>query len=433
MPHYETDHSTAPPWNLQTTTVMWVLFTVLLVFLLFAFRSVIPFAFGAVIIAYLLSPFTSFLQRRITFGNRALATTITVLLLVIIVLSVILTIVPALISQTIDVAQSALNLLETLLTEPLTWAFNDTPIFADPETNDALSVLEAANRSLEAQGFTSLSEWLEERAEVLLNFRNLQQLLRSATGVTSALFGSAVSFFGSAFGLALNSLLFLVILASLLAGGRNIILNIVDAAPDDYRSDLERLIEDLGAVWSDYVRGNLILGGIVGSAMWLFATILGLPNPLFLAVFAGLMEFVPNIGPTFSWLAVVSFALGGGAANFPEMTHVTAAVIAGIYGFIVLQVEGLFLVPQILGDSLSLHPIIVILSVLWGVSLGGIIGVLIAPPLVASIRIVVHYIYGRLTNRTAFHTRKQSDDDNNQNKLLQRASQWINNLRTRQS
>jgi len=121
------------------------------------------------------------------------------------------------------------------------------------------------------------------------------------------------------------------------------------------------------------------------------------------------MEFVPNVGPVMSWSVLVSLAVGGGSSNFPELSRLWVGLLAAGYGLLLLQLEGLFLVPRILGNSLSLHPVLVILAVLWGAAVGGIIGVVIAPPLVASIRVVLHYIYGRLTNRTAFHARDTGD------------------------
>ncbi|MEL6151960.1 MAG: hypothetical protein AAFR56_20185, partial [Chloroflexota bacterium] len=54
------------------------------------------------------------------------------------------------------------------------------------------------------------------------------------------------------------------------------------------------------------------------------------------------------------------------------------------------------------GDSLRLHPIIVILAVLWGAAIGGVVGIIIAGPIVATLRLVLQYIYGRLTGRPAF-------------------------------
>ncbi len=429
MNEYEHDFSTAEPWTPNVTVLMWVSFALILIFLLIVFRSVLPFALGAIVIAYLLNPLTNLLDRFVP-GGRAPAASATVLFLWTLLLVAIFTIIPALTQQTINVLEGGVEQLDRLLTDPQEWFFNGEPVFADPETGEALTALQAAENAATEAGFADLGELLVARSGEFLNPANIQQVLRSAGGVTSTIFGSALGVVGSTFGFALNTLLSTVILFSFLSGGPQMFAGIVAAAPDDYQSDLKRLLEDLGAVWNDYVRGNLILGGIVGSAMYVFATIMGLPNPLFLAVFAGLMEFIPNIGPVMSWGAVVLFGLFGGAGNFPEMANYIVGIIAGVYGLIVLQLEGLFLVPRILGDSLSLHPVLVILSVLWGASVGGILGVLIAPPLVASVRIVLHYIYGRLTGRTAFHHRGRTGRGSSGNALQRLGALWSRLLET---
>jgi len=388
---------------------MWVAFGVLMVALLVIFRSVLPLLFGVIVIAYLLNPVTTWFEKRVTRGQRGSATALTLLLVVSIVFAVLITPLPVLINQTANVAQAGLNFITQVLTEPQTNLFNNMPLITDEETGEPLSVLDAVDAVLQEQNVENIGTLIEQELGTWVNTDSAQQVLRSAGGITATVFGSAVGFVGSTISLALSSLLSLVILGMLLSSGPNMVAGVVRAAPDDYQSDMARLLEDLGAVWRDYVRGNLILGTIVGSAMYVFASIMGLPNALFLAVFAGLMEFVPNVGPVMSWTVLVSLAVGGGSTTFPELSRLWVGVIAAGYGLLVLQLEGLFLVPRILGNSLSLHPVLVILAVLWGAAVGGIIGVVVAPPLVASIRVVLHYIYGRLTNRTAFHGRNTRD------------------------
>ncbi len=409
MTQYETNHSTAPPWNPSASLVVWIAFGALMLALLVIFRTVLPLLFGTIVIAYLLNPLTTWFEKRVTRGKRGTATALTLLLVLTIAFSALATPLPVLINQTANVAQEGVNFLTQVLTEPQTNPFNGTPIIVDEETDEALSILDAVDLMLEEQNVENIGTLIEQELLVWVETDGAQDLLLSAGGITATIFGSALGFVGSTISLALSSLLSLVILGMLLSSGPSMVASVVRAAPDDYRSDMARLLEDLGAVWRDYVRGNLILGFVVGSAMYVFALIMGLPNALFLAVFAGLMEFVPNVGPVMSWTVLVSLAVGGGSSTFPELSRLWVGLIAAGYGLLVLQLEGLFLVPRILGDSLSLHPVLVIMAVLWGASVGGIIGVVIAPPLVASIRVVLHYIYGRLTNRTAFHARDTDD------------------------
>ena len=89
------------------------------------------------------------------------------------------------------------------------------------------------------------------------------------------------------------------------------------------------------------------------------------------------------------------------------------------------QLEAIVLVPRIVGENLQLHPAIVILAVIWGGTSGGVLGVIIAPPIVASIRIILQYMYGRLTGREAFMSHDDEDELEQIGTNIQKAIQWI--------
>ena len=78
---YESEHSTAPPWDDRMAMIMALAFSLLLIVLGVVFWSVIPFALGTTIIAYLLNPLTNFLQKRVTFGRRGWAVLLTFLII----------------------------------------------------------------------------------------------------------------------------------------------------------------------------------------------------------------------------------------------------------------------------------------------------------------------------------------------------------------
>jgi predicted PurR-regulated permease PerM len=78
-----------------------------------------------------------------------------------------------------------------------------------------------------------------------------------------------------------------------------------------------------------------------------------------------------------------------------------AMLVLGIYGFI-YQFENYYLVPRIIGHHLKLHPLAVLLGVLGGASVAGILGVLLAAPVLASIRLIWMYIYCKLTDQDPF-------------------------------
>ncbi|MEO1669151.1 MAG: AI-2E family transporter, partial [Chloroflexota bacterium] len=174
--------------------------------------------------------------------------------------------------------------------------------------------------------------------------------------------------------------------------------NIIEAAPDGFERDLRRLFWELGRVWNDYLRGQLILGTTIAIVMWLISFILGLQGPLFLGIFAGFMEFIPNIGAALSIIPPILVAVISGSSRFPEMNvFLLVGILLGLW-IAVQQVQGLFIQPRVIGDSLNLHPVFIVFGVLVGGSLGGVVGIILASPTLATLRIIFQYVYGRLAD-----------------------------------
>lgn len=399
---YSTQMSTAPAWDKQTTNLVKVGFFIALLALAVVFWSVIPLALTTAVVAYLLTPLTDFFDKRITFGRRGWAVLLTFLLIVIVVIGVVVILIPPLVEQSINGVVSVYDTLVTLIREPIVFE-NDAPLIRNEETGDPISIATYITGLLEQQGFENVSDWVIATAQSLrFDRETIQQIFNVSGGVTTTLVGSVFSLAGSTLGFLFSGLFFVTILATLLSSGKKIAQNIIGNAPTGYEQDATRLLIDLGEVWEAYVRGNFTLGLIMGAAMWLFAILLGLPNPLFLAFIAFSMEFIPNVGPAITMVIAAIIAIAGGSTVFPELSNLWVAGIVVVVWVVMQQIEAIVLVPRIVGESLKLHPAVVILAVIWGGSFGGIIGVIIAPPLVASFRILLQYVYGRLNQREAF-------------------------------
>lgn len=123
-----------------------------------------------------------------------------------------------------------------------------------------------------------------------------------------------------------------------------------------------------------------------------------------LALIAGLMELIPTFGPILAAIpAVLIAAIQSEASWLGSLMSPFwfAVLVLAIYGFI-YQFENYYLVPRIIGHHLKLHPMAVLLGVLGGASVAGILGILLAAPVLASIRLVWMYIYCKLTDQDPF-------------------------------
>jgi predicted PurR-regulated permease PerM len=171
--------------------------------------------------------------------------------------------------------------------------------------------------------------------------------------------------------------------------------------PPDYRSDVEALMIEINGVWSAFFRGQLLLSVIVTIILTILCAILGLPRPLLLGVWGGLLEFLPSIGHTIWGVTVVVIALVAGSTYLPLPNALFALVVFGAY-VAFAQFDLNFLIPNIIGRHVRLHPVIIILGVILGASIGGFLGVALAAPTIASLRVIMRYIYANLFDLDPF-------------------------------
>ena len=139
----------------------------------------------------------------------------------------------------------------------------------------------------------------------------------------------------------------------------------------DGRKRVERLISRLERSLGGWVRGQITLMFIVGSLVYLGLTLLGIQAALPLALLAGMLEFITNLGPV---IATVPAALIGFASS-PLMG---AAVIA-LY-WLVQQVENNFLVPKVMEKAVGVPPLVAILTLMIGYQLAGVAGAVLSLP-----------------------------------------------------
>jgi predicted PurR-regulated permease PerM len=173
----------------------------------------------------------------------------------------------------------------------------------------------------------------------------------------------------------------LVMTAFLLGSGNRWIAQFIASRPPQQRDRIRRSLQHIAGAISGYVAGALTIAVIAGIATYIVLTILGVPFSGPLAVLAGLMSLIPMVGAT---IAAVIIGVVTLFEDFP-----TATIIWAIWAIVYQQLENNLIQPQIQKRTVNVHPFVTIVAVLFGGTLLGVMGAIIAVPVAASIQVLL--------------------------------------------
>ena len=162
--------------------------------------------------------------------------------------------------------------------------------------------------------------------------------------------------------------------------------------PNDYRTDFDQIWRKVRKMLYAYVRGQLIIAALIGILSGIACFALGLPDAVALGMIAGITALIPYLGP---FIGAVPAILVGLATS-----PVKALLVAIVY-FLISNVILNFVSPKVMGDAVRLSPILVIVALIAGFSWAGILGMFVAVPIAATLRILFDHIYPRLYEKPA--------------------------------
>ena len=154
--------------------------------------------------------------------------------------------------------------------------------------------------------------------------------------------------------------------------------------PPTIRPQATAILRILNRTVGSYIRGQLILGLVVGTITAIGLFLLGVPFSILLGITAGFTELIPIVGPWIGGLVGVLVVL----ASAPEKLPWVILFYLGVQ-----LVENTLLVPRIQGQALGLHPIVVLVVIVVGSQLMGLWGIILGPPLAAAAKEVIRYFY----------------------------------------
>ncbi|MGA9770587.1 MAG: AI-2E family transporter [Blastocatellia bacterium] len=358
---FEPKRTTAPLVSPQTPPqrspfwwLRWVPTVILLVFILdllyiIGTVAIVP-VLASFAMAYILNPLVSYFEKRGV--SRAISAAAALLLVMIAVIGFLTFVIPDLLEQSITAGQKAAT-------------------YMTPE-----------NASRQRAALRRYSPVLDRMAG-----DRLEQFIRdpsSVVGSPSTWFAGGLSEFLSTAGTLFDLFLVPFFVYYILVDFRAWRDSLEDIIPPRFRDPFSRLFDEVGRILESYVRGQLVIGGIMGVMYAVGFRVLQVPAWIGIAALAGFLNAIPYVGTVSGLVLATGFTLAAGGGFWR---------VAGVVGvFVVVQsIEGYYLTPRILGGRLSLHPMAVFLGLLIGGKLFGLLGIILAVPTIAVAKVFIKF------------------------------------------
>jgi predicted PurR-regulated permease PerM len=173
-----------------------------------------------------------------------------------------------------------------------------------------------------------------------------------------------------------------------------------------WNKKVARLLADADSVFSGYIRGQLSDAVVMMILISLSLSIIGVKFAVLIGIFAGIANLIPYCGPFVAYFSTIIVCIVNG--------QYTELFIAVIVLFIIQAIDGNIIAPKLLSKSIQIHPVLVIISLIFGSAIGGLLGMLLAVPVGALIKLLfVRYIDYKLEKKDAEIIQEESNKNNN--------------------
>ncbi|TMC70310.1 MAG: AI-2E family transporter [Chloroflexi bacterium] len=346
-------------WSSTTKRVVVALFAIAALYIVYRAGDIVrPFVWAGVL-AYVLMPVVALLERRLSMPRTAAAAVVFLGLLAAIIGGGRL-LVPLAIDQVRELQRTLPSLVA-----------NAQNTLAETADQVGLADLDA----------------------LLVNFSGLNEL-------TQMVARGAVPFIVGLGHFLLELLVFLIATFFLLRDAPRLFQWFRRILPASQRNELIPLFAQVNTLLGRYVRGQVFLIGVMSTVTIIGLSVLQIPFALLLGLMTGVLEVIPIVGPITAGAIACLVALGHPAPwGLSQIWYV--AIVAAMYT-VLRHSEDYFVIPLVIGRIVKLHPAVVIFSLLTGGALYGLLGVLVAVPVAATLRLVLIYVGAKLRDEDPF-------------------------------
>lgn len=215
-----------------------------------------------------------------------------------------------------------------------------------------------------------------------------KEIEESLSGFAKNFMMSITSSIGSIIGMVTSVTVTIVtvpfMLFYMLKDGHKLVPTITGIFSEKQANRIGELLEKMSETISKYISGQAIECLFVGTCTAIGYGIVGVPFALLIGIFAGITNMIPYIGPYIGLLPALILALSN---------SVRQTILVIIVCVVVQQIDGNLIYPNVIGKSLDIHPLTIIIILLVAGNLAGLLGMLLAVPVYAVIKVIVIYIY----------------------------------------
>ncbi|OGO64691.1 MAG: hypothetical protein A2030_11060 [Chloroflexi bacterium RBG_19FT_COMBO_50_10] len=402
----EKPHLNSPKWSSTFKMIIGLTVAGLLMAMLIYFRSIIGPLILAFILVYLLHPLSAFLNSRTKLSWRASVNVIYIIFLIILITSSTLTGLAAVqqINSLIKVIERFVNDLPNLIDE-----LSSQVILIGPYTID------------------------------LSQFTDLGQLGDQVISTLQAIIGQAGTFVGTLATATASTIgwgFFILVISYFVLADAGKVPSALDFINlPGYSYDIQRMSGAMGRIWNVFLRGQLTIVIMVIISYTILLSILGVRYAFAIAILAGLARFVPYVGPliTYIVMGLVTIFQGGNYFNLVPIYYTLLVILLSI---IMDQVYDNLVTPRIMGRSLGVHPAAVLVVAIIAANLIGLIGLVLAAPVLASVNLVGRYTIRKMFDRdpwVEFGEQYEPLGFTWLSRLIRNISNWWKSKRSQQS
>jgi len=371
----------SPPWPRNLKTIAAVAFLVLAALVFWRFFEFVQLFVLAALAAFILHPILAVLHRRLKVP-RGVAVFVTYLLFVLIVSTLALVVgtlvrdqVTGLIDNILETVRGLSQFTQEQLANLSTATVQIGRFYLQMPTEQLNSVLDQFSASLVGQ----VSEFIGQGGSSWV------------TGVAQTAIVTVTR----------GIVLVVLSIYLLLDGPRLFAFFERTAQQTGYGDDAAILIDDFQSIWHTYFRWQVLLGLIMGILVSAALFALRVDNPVAIGIVAGVLELVPVLGQYITMAITIALVAFQPAPPLGMQTWLYVLLVAGVL-FGIQQIQSNVILPRVHGRTLALHPVLILLGVLMGASLVGVLGAVLAPPILATVKLVGTYIWRKMLDLPPF-------------------------------